>query len=193
MRRLPAAVALLLLAATPAAASAAPAPGSGGSVAAPAVAAPVSVVLDQSAVEVGPGERVRVRSEVRNVGDQPLTDLVAHVAILTSDAGVYVDPEDWSPKRTQYIDRLAPGETTILSWNVQAVTAGPILLYVAVSDPQTDTVAVSGPLYLTVRGQRVVNSAGVLPLVLGVPGGVLALLVLAGIRRRGRTRGGRTG
>ncbi|HSV37354.1 MAG TPA: hypothetical protein VLI04_01220 [Nocardioidaceae bacterium] len=147
---------------------------------------PVSVVLDETERPVGPGEKIRFESTVRNTSDQAVSGLVAHVAILTSDPDVYVDPEDWSPRRTQYIDELGPGEESSLTWNVQAVTTGPLILYVAVTDPGTDTVAASGPLYMTVGGQRVVNSAGVFPLALGVPAGVLLLLALTGVRRRSR-------
>ena len=152
----------------------------------PAATSPLTVVLDETEREVGPGQRIRFTSTVRNTSDQPVRDLVAHVAILTSDEDVYVDPEDWSPRRAQYVDILDPGEETELTWNVQAVTAGPIILYVAVSDPGTDTVAVSGPLYMNVTGRRVVNSADALPLVTGIPAAVLLLLGLAGIRRRQR-------
>jgi hypothetical protein len=152
----------------------------------PASPSPLTVVLDETELEVGPGQRIRFTSTLRNTSDQPVSDLVAHVAILTSDSNVYVDPEDWSPRRTQFVGRLDPGEDTELTWNVQAVTAGPVILYVAVTDPGSDTVAVSGPLYMNVTGRRVVNSADALPLVTGVPAAVLLLLGLAGIRRRQR-------
>ena len=150
----------------------------------PASESPLSVVLDETELEVGPGQKVSFSSTVRNTGEQPVGDLVAHVAILTSDADVYVDPEDWSPRRTQYVDRLDAGEETTLSWDVQAVTAGPLILYVAVTDPATDTVAVSGPLYMAVTGRREVNSEDAFPLVAGVPAAVLLLLGLTGVRRR---------
>jgi hypothetical protein len=150
----------------------------------PASESPLSVVLDETELEVGPGQKVSFSSTVRNTGEQPVGDLVAHVAILTSDPGVYVDPEDWSPRRTQYVDRLDAGDETTLSWDVQAVTAGPLILYVAVTDPETDTVAVSGPLYMAVTGRREVNSEDAFPLVAGVPAAVLLLLGLTGVRRR---------
>jgi hypothetical protein len=145
---------------------------------------PLSVVLDTTDLEVGPGQKVEFTSTVRNTGEQPVGDLVAHVAILTSDADVYVDPEDWSPRRTQYVDRLDAGKEATLSWDVQAVTAGPVILYVAVTDPGSDTVAVSGPLYMQVTGRREVNSEDAFPLVAGVPAAVLLMLGLTGVRRR---------
>jgi hypothetical protein len=153
----------------------------------PAVAAvAVTVELDRDAANVGPGEKVRFESTVRNTGDQPLSALVAHLSIFASDPDVYVDPEDWSPRRTQFINELAAGEETQLQWEVQAVTAGPLVLYVGVSQPGTDEVAASGLLRMTVGGQREVNAANALPLVLGMPALVLVLLGLAGIRQRRR-------
>jgi hypothetical protein len=64
------------------------------------------------------------------------------------------------------------------------VTSGPILLFVSVTSPTARTVTSSGPLNMTVGGQRVVNAGGVLPLVLWMPAGVLALLGATSVRRR---------
>ena len=124
----------------------------------------VAVELDQRALRVPPGEKIVFESTIRNTGDSPLDGYVAHLDLLTTDESVYVDPEDWSPKRTQYLDRLAEGESTRLRWDVQAVT--------------------SGPLNLTVSGQRVVDAGEVGPLVMLVPAGVLLLLVGTVLRRR---------
>ena len=151
-----------------------------------AESAPVTVRLNESRAAVGPGQKVRFSSTVRNESGGSVSGLVVHLAILTSDADVYVDPEDWSPRRTQYVDELGPGEEATLDWDVQAVTAGPIILYVAVTDPASGTVAVSGPLNMTVGGRREVNAEKVLPLVAGVPAALVALLAVTGIRRRVR-------
>lgn len=142
------------------------------------------VELDTTAVDVGPGEKTTFRSTVRNTGDRPLAGLIAHLNILSSDPGVYVDPEDWLRLRTQYLDELAPGDSVQLSWTVQAVTSGPLVLYVAVTDPSGKHVTASAPLDMAVGGQRVVDSATVLPLVTSVPAGVLVLLVATRVRRR---------
>ena len=147
-------------------------------------ASDITVVLDKDTLDAGPGEKIAFRSTVRNVGDRAQTDLVAHLNILTTDPGVYVDPEDWSPTRTQYVDRLDPGDAKDLTWNVQAVTSGPLILYVSVTSPSSDGVSSSGPLNLTVGGQRVVDSGAVLALVLWMPSGVLALVGATLVRRR---------
>lgn len=144
----------------------------------------VVVELDQDNLVAGPGEKISFESTIRNTGDAPLDGYVAHLNILSTDESVYVDPEDWSPKRTQYLDELSPGASTRLTWNVQAVTSGPLLLFVSVTSPTADTVTSSNPLNLTVRGQRIVDAGGVGPLVMWMPAGVLALLGATALRRR---------
>lgn len=148
------------------------------------VAGQVVVALDRDDVAATPGQKISFESTVRNTGDRPLHSYVAHLNILSTDKSVYVDPEDWSPKRTQFLDEIPPGGSTTLSWDVRAVTSGPILLFVSVTSPTAGTVSSSGPLNMTVGGRRVVNAGGVLPLVLWMPAGVLALLGATSVRRR---------
>lgn len=147
----------------------------------------IVVELDQSDLRAGPGDKLSFTSTVRNTGDEPLTGYVAHLNILTTDESVYVDPEDWSPERTQYLDEIPAGGSASLDWSVQAVTKGPLILFVSVTSPTSDAVISSGPLNLEVTGQRVVSSAGVVPLVLWMPVGVLALVGVTLLRRRRRS------
>lgn len=144
----------------------------------------VAVELDQHRLDVGPGAKVSFESTVRNTGNVPLDGYVAHLNILSTDPGVYVDPEDWSPERTQYLEQLTAGESTTLTWDVRAVTSGPLLLFVSVTSPVAGTVTSSAPLNLGVHGQRVVNAGRVLPMVLWMPAGVVALLGATALRRR---------
>lgn len=145
---------------------------------------PLTVALDESEGTAGPGEELEFVSTVTNTGDQEVTDVVAHLNILTTDGDVYVDPEDWSPRRTQYVDALAPGESVDLTWDVQAVTSGPLVLFVSVASGTSDQVQSSGPYRLTVQGQRVVDATRVMPAVLWAPAGVLVLLGVTFVRRR---------
>jgi hypothetical protein len=148
------------------------------------VAGQVVVELDQHDLAAGPGEKITFESTIRNTGDATLQGYVAHLNILSTDESVYVDPEDWSPRRTQYLEALPAGGSTTLSWDVRAVTSGPLILFVSVTSPTAREVSSSGPLNLTVGGRRVVNAGGVLPLVLWMPAGVLVLLGATSVRRR---------
>jgi hypothetical protein len=143
----------------------------------------VSVELDETELTVGPGEQFSFESTLRNSGDSQ-SGLIAHLNILGADPDIYVDPEDWSTRRTQFLDELPAGDSTQLTWTVRAIDSGKLIMYVAVSSPDADGVAVSGPLHVTVTGQRVVNPRNVVPLVMATPVAVLALLGLTLVRRR---------
>jgi len=132
------------------------------------VAGQVVVELDQSDVAASPGQKVTFESTVRNTGDRPLPDYVAHLNILSTDKSVYVDPEDWSEDRTKFMAPLAPGESANLNWKVKAVTGGRVAIYVAVL-PQAGRPAISPAMNVRIEDTKDLNSGGVLPLALGVP------------------------
>lgn len=144
----------------------------------------LSVRVDQTAIDVSLGDRFSFSSTVGNQGDRPRAGLIAHLNILSSDPGVYVDPEDWSTHRTQFLAPLPPRTSTALSWPMQAVNTGPLIIYVAVTDLANHRVTASGPIEVTVTGRRTINAGGILPLAVGVPGAVAATLIALLIRRR---------
>lgn len=145
---------------------------------------PMRVELDSDSVEVGTGKSFSFRSTITNLSDQSLTDVIANVNVVSSDGTVYVDPEDWSSDRTQYLDSLAPGASAELSWNVRAVTTGDLILYVAVTTRADSTAVVAGgPLRATVTATKQINAAGVLPVALGVPAVVVMCAFLAARKR----------
>ena len=145
----------------------------------------VSVSIDRSTMDTRVGQRIRFGSTVRNDGDRPATDLVAHLNVLSTDPGVYVDPEDWSAQRTIYLQPLPPHGSVRLPWRVQVVNDGRFVLYVAVtSRTGPGPVVASNGLELTATAHRSIDAGGVLPVALGVPGLVLVLLLGSVARRR---------
>lgn len=161
--------------------------------AAPAVAStepavdPVTVSIDRSSMDTRVGQRISFGSTVRNNGDGPATDLVAHLNVLSADPGVYVDPEDWSGQRTIYLRPLPAHSSVRLPWRVQVVNDGRFLVYVAVTarDGKAPVVASNG-LELSATARRSLDAGGVLPVALGAPGLVVLLLVGSIVRRRRR-------
>jgi hypothetical protein len=136
-----------------------------------ASAGAMTVRLDRTHVSTSIGKKFAFLTTVRNEGDQTLIGLVAHLNVLSSDPGVYVDPEDWSSHRTRYLAPIpAHGETKI-SWTVTAVNGGKITIYVALLPRHgPGSIAVSEPLRADIAKRRTLNSGGVLPLALGLPG-----------------------
>lgn len=148
---------------------------------------PVSVSVDRTRISTQLGHKVAFRSTITNRGSTPVSGLIAHLNVLSLRDGVYVDPEDWASQRTRYLGTIAGGGSRTITWRIQAVNAGTLGVYVAVLDesgrarPPT-----TGPaIRLAVAERKTVNSRGIVPLALGVPGllGLLALGVR--LRRRG--------
>jgi hypothetical protein len=149
----------------------------------------VDVTFDQSQVTTVVGDRFTLRSRIANAGAAATDPLIAHlnVASLTSD--VYVDPEDWSSSRSRELAPLPAGETTTVSWEIQAVNAGTfdvyvVLLPVGATSAGRGPLVVSPPVHVSVAGRQTLTAGGVLPVVIVVP--VLIALVGATARRRAR-------
>jgi hypothetical protein len=73
----------------------------------PATAA-ITVSLDSPPVTTSVGHRFTFTTTVANAGASAVSDLVAHLNVLSDDPGTYVDPEDWSSHRTQYLPSIPP-------------------------------------------------------------------------------------
>ena len=161
-------------------------------IAAPAGAAPLTVKVapDQSHVSTVLGGRFVLRTEVTNTGSTPTGTVLAHLNVASVQGDVYVDPEDWSPARSQEIS-LRPGESRTLSWDIQAVNSGTFAAYVVVLPfgqkvAGTEDLAVSPLVKLDVATRSTVNAGVALPLVIVIPLalGVIAALTLIRVRRR---------
>jgi hypothetical protein len=159
---------------------------------APAGAAPVtvSVAPDQSNVSTVLGGRFILNTEVTNTGSAPTGAILAHLNVASVQGDVYVDPEDWSPARSQEIS-LQPGESRTLSWDIQAVNSGTFAAYVVVLPfgeevAGSEDLAVSPLVKLDVATRSTVNAGVALPLVILIPLalGVIAALTLIRARRR---------
>jgi hypothetical protein len=151
-----------------------------------ASAAPVSVTVDRSAVTTSIGKSFTFRSTITNDGPARASGLIAHLNVLSLRPGVYVDPEDWSSHRTRYLPPIPAGRSLTLTWKVQAVNSGSIGIYVAVlpasGAPRPPT---AGPiLHVSIARRRTLNSGGILPLALGLPGLLGLLTVASRVRRR---------
>jgi hypothetical protein len=146
----------------------------------------VAVTVERTRISTQLGQKFVLRSTVANRGSTAASGLIAHLNILSLRNGVYVDPEDWSSQRTRYLRPIPAGGSSTTTWRMQAVSAGTFGVYVAVLPANAAArVPATGPtVELAVAERKTLNSGGILPLALGVPGG-LALLA-AGLRLRTR-------
>lgn len=161
------------------AATAAPATG--------AQAATLELSTTRDRVSTSLGRGFAFDTTITNRGRKPLTGLVAHLNIVSLTRGVYVDPEDWSPRRTLYLPTLAPDQTANTSWTVDPVNGGRFAVYVVVVPSRTPSrggLAASPAVDLRVAQRRTLNPDGVVPLVVGVPAVLGALALALRLRRR---------
>jgi azurin len=152
---------------------------------------PVEISVDLEYQTVNTGDAVFFDTVVTNPLAEESAPLIVAMNIINLDQeGDVVDPEDWSPERTQYIDRLAPGDFAILSWRVNAILDGDYIVYMVVMSqpdgPQATSQAVSSSgIHLTVLPFTRLNPGGVMPLVLGAPIVLgLGTALTFGVRRR---------
>ena len=149
----------------------------------------VAVAVDRTSISTKLGREFSFTSTISNSSQAAVSGLIAHLNVLSLRDGVYVDPEDWSSQRTRYLAPIPAGSATTLTWRMEAVNAGSFGVYVAVlpgngaARPPT-----TGPaIHVAVAQRKTLNSGGILPLALGIPG--LLGLVWAVVRvRRLRTQ-----
>jgi hypothetical protein len=140
----------------------------------------ISVDLDYTVVKTG--DKVEFNTLVMNGSAEESPSLIVAMNIINLDAqGDVVDPEDWSPQRTQYLENLAPGDSANLAWIINTILDGDYMVYMVLIPEPSDTESTSLPvassgIHLTVTPYTRLNPGGVLPFVIGGP-----ILVLVGI------------
>ena len=171
------------------AAAAAPAPAAA---AAPTLTAEgIEIAIDKSDTVFRAGLPLLFNTVVTNKGASPSRPVIVAMNIINlNKQGEVVDPEDWSPQRTQYVEALPPGQSATLSWRVNAILDGDFMVYMVAIPAPTDRESTSQPIassgiHMTVTPYTKLNPGGVLPYAIGGPL-VLGILISVVYRRRRR-------
>jgi len=151
---------------------------------------PLSISIDLDYKAVKAGESVFFNTIVKNNSSNESSALIVAMNIINLNAqGDVVDPEDWSPQRTQYIEKLGPGEENTLSWRVNAIFDGDYMIYIVLipapeGQGKTSQPIASSGIHLTATKFTRLNPGGVLPYAIGIP--VILLLGTFFVYRRRR-------
>jgi ABC-type transport system involved in multi-copper enzyme maturation permease subunit len=179
-RRAAAAGLVILLAAWPTLAAPAPAPAQ----------PPLEISINKEYTQATAGDKIEFETVVKNPGSETVSNVVVALNVHNLGKGEAIDPEDWSPERTQYIEEIEPGASVPLQWTVYAVFRGKYLVYTTVvqkpAGPQATVrpVASSG-INLTIQTDTSMNPGGMLPVALATTGGLsLGACGLRWARRR---------
>jgi len=167
-----------------------------------------ALALENATQQSSPGDALRIsidrRYDVTKTGDEfdfktlvknddphgQSGPLVVAMNIINLGSGQPVDPEDWSPERTQTVGSLKPGQTSELTWTIESILKGDYLIYLVVTPKPAGSTSTSRPvassgIHLTVKPHTRLNPGGIMPFAIGTP---IALTVvwlgLRALRRR---------
>ncbi len=157
----------------------------------------LQISIDRDYIVVKTGDKVEYNTVVTNNGSTASAPLIVAMNLINLDAkGDIVDPEDWSPQRTQYLEGLAPGESARLAWIINTILDGDYMVYMVLIDAPTSTETTSHPvassgIHLTVTPFTRLNPLGVLPYAIGGPVLLgLAIFFVYRLRRKNIDLGG---
>ena len=151
---------------------------------------PLSISIDAEYNVGKTGDKIDFNTVVTNNASEASPALIVAMNVINLNAaGDVVDPEDWSPQRTQYIDSLAPGESANLGWIINTILEGDYMVYMTlIPEPagaeSTTHPVTSAGIHLTVAPFTRLNPGGVLPFAIGGP--VLLLVITYFVYRRRR-------
>jgi hypothetical protein len=157
----------------------------------------LQITIDMEYTVVKTGDKVEYNTVVTNTGTEASPPLIVAMNVINLDAkGEVVDPEDWSPQRTQYIESLTSGQSANQHWIINTILDGNYMVYMVLVPAPSGTEATSRPIatsgiHLTVTPYTRLNPGGVLPYAIGGPVILLlATVVLYRLRRRVIDTGG---
>lgn len=147
----------------------------------------LQITIDKTSAITKNGDTVEFHTTVTNTGSETSPPLIVAMNIINLSAtGDVVDPEDWSPERTQYLEAIGPGDSVTQSWILHTIIEGDYLVYVVLIPTPGSAEATSHPvtspgIHVSVEAFARINPGGILPFALGIP--VLLVVVLAALAR----------
>jgi hypothetical protein len=161
--------------------------------AAPCAIAGVTATNRPEQIRTALGNHFTVRTTVTNPGGTASGKTLAHLNVVSLHTSVYVDPEDWSPSRTRMLASLAPGTSSTVTWQLQAVNAGSFDVYVVLipaesvaANGSSPRLVVSPATHVDVTARRTLDPGGSLRVALAVPALIGAGALALRWRRRDR-------
>lgn len=154
-------------------------------------ASTLSMSIDAETKDVRAGTPIEYHTVVTNSGTETSASMIVAMNIVNlNKSGDVVDPEDWSPQRTQYVDPIPAGQSTTLAWRINAILDGNYMVYMvaipAPASPEATSHPVASPgIHLMVSKYTRLNPGGVLPYAIGGPV-LLGLLIFVVYRKRHR-------
>lgn len=154
-----------------------------------AQAAGLTVTLQRPAAALTMGDTPAFHGTVKNTGTSPRDGLVVYLTIINLDPGneAPIGLEDWSANPSVRIDHLAPGQSDSQNWTMRLVQAGSYAATITVIDHSSGHPVSTDMVPFTVASKPTLQSARILPVAIGEP--IILIALVAGLtmwRSRGK-------
>src|SRR5438105_9179090 len=98
--------------------------GGAGQTGPPASGAPLVLeILSSRTLSGTAGDYVTVVGDIKNISQQPITDVTTYLSLVDTGNKLPVDLEDWSAEKGLYIGAIDAGQTLPLNWKIHFVKA----------------------------------------------------------------------
>ena len=136
------------------------------------------------------GDWLRFHSVIATAANRPAHGVIAWASLLRVDSGHEqpMDLEDWSAHKAVTRAVLQPGQTVGVEWPMRLIQEGTYRVVISAVDRETGNVMTSPFVDFRVRRKPVVESARILPVALGMPGLMLAIISWRRCRHRRSSR-----
>jgi hypothetical protein len=151
------------------------------------VANPVAIAISSAKTLNGTaGDYVTISGSITNATNQPISDITTYLSLVDKQNKLPVDLEDWSAEKGLYIGTIEPGQSLPLNWKIHFVKAGAYALTVIAEIAGDEMPIASAITQFTVNPKINLNPGQVLPVALGMPLLIFALMSMAQVRRNAK-------
>lgn len=125
------------------------------------------------------GDRLAFHSVIRNDAAVPVTGIIAWISLVQVDPGLEqpVDLEDWSAHKAVTVGTLAPGQAIVTDWPMRLIQSGHYRVVISAVNREAAGLTASPFVEFAVRRKPVVESQRVLPVAIGIPLGIVGLML----------------
>jgi len=143
-------------------------------------------ILSSKTIDGIAGDYVTVMGQIKNLSQQPITDITTYLSLVDEENKLPVDLEDWSAEKGLYIGTIDPGQTLPLNWKIHFVKAGDYSLIIVAIIANSEVPQMSSITHFKVSPKHNLNPGQVLPVALGTPVVLIFVMLMLNYRRRAK-------
>jgi len=126
-------------------------------------------ILSSKTISGTAGDYVTVMGQIKNLTQQPITDITTYLSLVDGENKLPVDLEDWSAEKGLYIGTIDSGQVLPLNWKIHFVKAGDYSLTIIAIIANSEMPQASSVTHFKVNPKRNLDPGQVLPVALGTP------------------------